>query len=98
MRRAAQVDANQPEIVEALRSVGASVEFLHTVGKGCPDLLVGHAGRNYLLEVKDGRKVPSARQLNDDQEEWHDAWRGHRCVVESVEDALRAIGVLRAAL
>ena len=41
MRRAARTDANQAEIVAALRGVGASVQPLHAVGQGCPDLLVG---------------------------------------------------------
>lgn len=39
--RAAKVDKNQPEIVEALRAEGAVVQHLHAVGVGCPDLLVG---------------------------------------------------------
>ena len=41
MRQAAKVDDNQAAIVEALRSLGASVESLAAVGKGVPDLLVG---------------------------------------------------------
>ncbi len=55
MRRAANVDRNQPEIVAALRAAGATVEYLHAVGGGCPDLLVGYRGANYVLEVKEGR-------------------------------------------
>ena len=45
-------DANQAEIVKALESVGASVLDLADVGRGCPDLLVGYAGREWLIEVK----------------------------------------------
>jgi DNA-binding NarL/FixJ family response regulator len=41
MHRAAKVDANQTEITAALRQMGATVQHIHTVGKGCPDLLVG---------------------------------------------------------
>ena len=52
MRRAAKIDANQTEIVKALRQVGASVQSLASTGKGCPDLLVGFRGVNWLLEVK----------------------------------------------
>lgn len=95
MRIAAQVDRNQPEIVQALRSVGCSVQPLHQVGGGVPDLLVGIGGLNYLLEVKDGAKPPSARALNADQVVWHRDWRGQRVVVESVEDALAAVGLRR---
>lgn len=93
MRRAA-VDANQAEIVDALRGVGATVQPLHTVGKGCPDLVVGFRGQTYLIEVKDGRKAPSDRKLTAAQVEWHGGWKGQVAVAENVNDALRVIGVL----
>lgn len=92
-RRAAKVDRNQAEIVGALRAVGASVEPLHTVGKGCPDLLVGFRGQNWLIEVKDGLAPNSAQKLNDRQVVWHRDWRGQAVVVNNAEDAIRAIGV-----
>ena len=92
-RRASAVDANQASIVAALRAVGASVQLLHKVGGGCPDLLVGHRGTNHIFEVKDGSLPPSGRRLNARQVKWHGEWRGHVVVVESVEDALAAIGV-----
>ena len=94
MRRVAKVDANHRQIVVALEAVGCSVQSLHQVGDGCPDLLVGHHGCNYLLEVKDGMKRPSARRLTPDQVDWHGAWRGQKAVVENVEDAIAAVGVL----
>ena len=75
-RRAARVDANQSTIVDDLRAIGATVQPLHAVGDGCPDLLVGYGGLNYMLEVKDGAKSPSRRKLTPDQEDWHGAWRG----------------------
>lgn len=95
MRRAAKVDANQADIVAALRMAGATVQPLHAVGKGCPDLLVGYQRVNYLLEVKDGSKVPSAKKLTEDQVEWHELWRGQAAVVNDVKSALTAIGALR---
>jgi len=94
VRRAAKVDANQRQVVAALRGAGATVQLLHAVGEGCPDLLVGHLGVNYLLEVKDGQKPPSAQKLTPQQEIWHQDWRGHRVVVNSPEAALAAIGVI----
>lgn len=93
MRRAAKVDANQATIVDDLRKAGCTVVPLHAVGGGVPDLLVGYRGRNVLLEVKDGRKPPSKRKLTDDQVEFHDGWRGQVAVVESVKDALEAVGI-----
>ena len=92
MRRAARTDANQAEIVETLRMVGATVQPLHSVGSGCPDLLVGFRGLNYLIEVKDGRKPPSERKLTPEQERWHGNWRGQVAIAEWPEDALRIIG------
>ena len=88
MRRAAKVDANQAAIVAVLRQVGASVQPLHAVGGGVPDLLVGYRGRNWLVEVKDGEKPASARKLTPDQAEWHAAWRGQVAVLKSDEEAL----------
>ena len=63
MRRAAKVDANHGEIVEALRAEGASVQSLAGVGAGCPDLAVGLAGMSFLIEIKDGLKTPSKRSF-----------------------------------
>jgi len=61
--RANRKDDNQDEIVGALWDIGASVQRLQSVKGGCPDLLVGYHGVNYLLEVKDGSKPPSRRKL-----------------------------------
>jgi hypothetical protein len=94
MRRAAKIDANHTAIVQALRAVGATVQSLASVGKGCPDLLCGYRGNNVLLEVKDGDKPPSARRLTPDEQEWHATWAGQVCIVESIDDALRVIGAV----
>jgi len=95
MRRAAKVDRNQGQIVEALRKAGASVEPIFRLGRGIPDLLVGYRKVNTLIEVKDGEAPPSKRRLTPDEQDWHDAWRGQVCVVESPEEALRAIGAVK---
>ncbi|MCU4576111.1 hypothetical protein ACMHYC_10865 [Acinetobacter courvalinii] len=91
MRRAAKIDANQTEIVKALRQVGASVQSLASTGKGCPDLLVGFRGVNWLLEIKDGQKVKSARKLTPDQIEWHESWCGQVHVIEDIDQAIKLI-------
>lgn len=92
--RAARIDANQPEIVAALRKAGCTVQHLHSVGKGCPDLLVGRAGVNYLIEVKDGAKRPSDQKLTPDQVAWHSVWHGQVSVVNTVDGALAAVGLM----
>lgn len=85
--RAARADANQPDVIAALRSAGATVQPLHVIGRGCPDLLVGYRGVNLLVEVKDGSRPASARQLTPDQRRWHDEWRGQVDVVQSADQA-----------
>lgn len=92
-RYSAKVDRNQSEIVAALRAVGASVQPLHSVGAGCPDLLVGFRGQNWLIEVKDGKLAPSDRKLTEAQKIWHPAWRGQVAVALNEDDALSIIGV-----
>lgn len=87
MRRRGKVDINQAAIVEALRGLGCSVQSLAGVGQGVPDLLVGRAGENYLLEVKGKRG-----KLRGSQREWLGAWRGQAVVVRNVGEALRAVG------
>lgn len=90
-RQAASVDANQSKIVKGLRAVGASILHLHAVGKGCPDILVGFRGENFLMEIKDGDKTPSKRKLNKGQVDWHRAWRGQVVVVNDYDEALAVI-------
>ena len=86
MRRAANVDANQAEIVEKLRKCGVSVQHLHSVGSGCPDLLVGWRGVNILLEIKSD-KTPTKKC----QTEWHLKWAGQSAVVRSFQEAMDVI-------
>ncbi len=96
MRRAARIDANQREIVATLRSVGALVILLSAIGKGVPDLLVGFRGVWTLLEVKDGKKKPSARVFTPAQVKLRQCMEANQLPVATVLDAagaLRAIGV-----
>jgi hypothetical protein len=82
-----RTDSNHAEIVTALRQCGATVHSLANVGGGCPDLLVGFRGVNYLLEVK-----RPGKKLRQNQRKWHDDWRGGAVVVRSIDDALQAVG------
>jgi hypothetical protein len=91
-RRNPRGDRNQPEIVAALREVGASVQSLAKVGDGCPDLLVGFQGKNYLIEVKDGLKPASKRGLTVAQQLWFGKWDGEVHGCWNVDGALAIIG------
>jgi hypothetical protein len=93
MRHHAKIDANQPEIVAALRKAGCSVQSLASIGHGAPDLLVGRHGQNYLLEVKDGDKPVSRRSLTPLEKEWIDTWKGEVFVVTNTAEAFNAVGI-----
>jgi hypothetical protein len=86
--RAKRVDANQDQIVSALRAAGA---FVYVIGLPV-DLLVGFKGHTFLIEVKDGPR----KRLTALQEEFFNEWTGSTlCRVDSAEAALRMIGVIK---
>lgn len=95
--RRRKVDANQGEIVKALYGIGCGVVDLSAVGGGVPDLLVGYRGQNFLLEVKDpkriGKKPRGAAQISTDekQQEFYAWWEGPIAVVSSIEEAIAAV-------
>lgn len=82
-----RVDANQPIIVPQLRKLGISVQPIHTLGHGVPDLLLGVAGTNLLVELKSNGKG----KLTDDELEWQVAWQGQVDTASSVAQILRAV-------
>ena len=88
-RYAAKTDANQAEIVQALRDVGASVLVLSRVGQGVADLAVGIRGETFFLEVKTDKG-----KLTPREQEFMEGWRGHYAIVRTPEEALRAIGLM----
>lgn len=91
MRRAAKTDANHQEIVKGLRKSGCTVLDLSAVGNGCPDIAVGRAGINWLFEIKDGSKPPSARKLTMMEQAFFATWRGNVQVVKSLDEAIDII-------
>jgi Holliday junction resolvase len=94
MRRAAKLDDNQRSIVQRLESHGAFVQSLASIGKGCPDLLVGYRGAWNIIEIKDGAKPKSAQALSPDEIEWICKVRNRLPVhvVRNEQEALKAIG------
>jgi hypothetical protein len=84
-----RADKNQQEIVDALRDIGVSVLILSQVGGGCPDLMIGWRGKNYLLEVKSENG-----ELRPGQVEFFDTWKGRAFIVRSVEETLELLECL----
>lgn len=82
-----RVDPNQRALVKALRAAGASVVSLASIGRGCPDLLVGYRGMTFLVELKRDAKAYSsgtgARVAHENQVAFAAAWRGGR-ILEAV--------------
>ena len=87
------MDANQAEIVAALRKVGCKVYVASSFGQGFPDLVVLTPRKSVvLLEIKDGAKPPSARKLTPEQVRFHADWDGGPVhVVASVEEAIETV-------
>ncbi len=69
-------DDNHDEVVRDLQRLGCSVIDLSQVGGGCPDLLIGWRGRNFLVEIKNPNRPPSATRLSASQEVFRHLWRG----------------------
>jgi hypothetical protein len=88
MRRAARVDANQTQIVSALRGAGAYVWII-----GLPvDLLVGYKNHTFLVEIK----TDSKKRLTKLQADFFENWSGSTLArIDSPEAALRMIGVVK---
>lgn len=89
MRRASRVDANQAEIVLALRQVGAFVYDCSRLGGGFPDLFVVFRGQLRLLECK-----AFSGQLTKAEREFMARCPAPVHVVYSVDEALKAIGAV----
>jgi hypothetical protein len=86
--RAKRIDANQTQIISALRAAGAYVWII-----GLPvDLLVGYRDHTFLMEIKSGPKKP----MTDLQEDFFENWIGGTlCRVDGPESALRMIGAIK---
>lgn len=84
-----KVDSNHAEIVKTFRALSYSVQSTATIGKGFPDLIVAKAGTNVLIEIKDGKKSPSARKFTPDEEAFWRTWNGRIILIESIDDVIR---------
>ena len=82
-----RTDGNQKEIIEKWMKIpGASYVDLHNVRNGCPDLLFGYGGFNFLFEVKNKGGKMTPKQILFFKEH-----KGHRDVVFSFEEVLEKV-------
>ena len=91
LRARGRVDSNQAALVKELRQMGLSVAVTFSLGHGFPDIVVGWQGKNFLFEVKNPDKPPSARVLTGDEQTFVDEWRGQIATVLNLADVLQAI-------
>jgi hypothetical protein len=85
VRRAAHIDVSQHEVCETLDALGATIQYLHGQGRGCPDLMVGVHGRTYAVEIKNPKRP---NRWEADQLDWWKRWNGNlRVVLTCREDA-----------
>lgn len=92
MRRAAKVDANQGEVVSALRAAGIWCHSTAALGNGFPDLLVWRNGF-HLFELKDGTRAASARKLSPMEVAFIASCPGPVHVALCVEDVFKVLGL-----
>lgn len=91
--RARRVDANQPEIVAALRSVGCDVLVVSDCSSLGFDVIARHrsTGRMWMIEIKDSAKPASKRKLTENEERaktlFPEQWR----MVSSVDDCIALV-------
>lgn len=90
-RWAAKRDGNEQEIVDALTKVGCTVTRLNEIG--APDLLVGRAGVNYTIEIKDPSQPAYNQHLTPLQIQWHQWWDGQKAIVKTIDQALEVVGI-----
>lgn len=89
MRRAANKDKNQAEIIDALKKVGVSVEII----KQPVDLLICCRGETSLMEIKNPDRTsddPKSR-LTEAQIKFIERWPGKIHIVRSKEEAIREV-------
>jgi rhamnose utilization protein RhaD (predicted bifunctional aldolase and dehydrogenase) len=86
-----RVDENQNRIFHTFIALGASVCNLSTVGRGCPDALIGYKGKTVLVEIKSSNKA----QFTEPQIKFMQEWRGGAVSrIDSVDAAIRLIKML----
>ena len=96
MSYAKRTDDNHKDVVTEFRKAMAEATVFDAsgAGRGFPDLVIGWRGKNYLFEIKDPEKPPSARGLTDVQKEMHTNWQGQIHVVHSAAEICAQIARL----
>lgn len=81
-----RTDANDSEIVEVLRKLGAEVVDLSQVGRGVPDKLVYYKKRFHLIEIKN--KGPCGWKYTPSQKKFMEKHTMPVATIDSVDSAI----------
>lgn len=86
-----KADRNQPDLVKYLRGLGATFQHTHQIA-GALDGIVGYAGIDQRVEIKDPEKSGSARKLTDKEKTTFNEWKGRPpIIIETEKDCLELI-------
>ncbi len=88
LRRAARIDANQPEIVKTFRKLGWYVLIVSQL-KNCCDIIVSKCNRTIAVEIKDGSKPPSQQKLTPGEVKFKEEWQGEYMLINCIEDIFK---------
>ena len=91
-RRAARVDDNQKEIVDALEKLGV------TVAVGHDDIFCGHKGKNYWFELKNPNTANKKGgyhkgRVKETQIKLKETWGGQYDIVHDLNQILEIMGI-----
>jgi endogenous inhibitor of DNA gyrase (YacG/DUF329 family) len=92
----AKKDFNHVAISKVLEELGAQVFDTSSVGCGFPDCVIGMAGFNHLIEIKNPNTRYGKKGLNPRQKKWTEQWIGSPVhIVRTSDDAVELIKELR---
>jgi len=81
-----KTDSNHKEISKHFEDFGCSVLKIADL-PNCCDIIVSKHGRSIFIEIKDGKKPPSARKLTDGELKFKAETKGAWRLVQSIKDA-----------
>jgi hypothetical protein len=82
-------DDNHDEIVDEFKRLGCGVKDVHNL-PDFVDIIICYKSATVMVEIKDGAKPPSARQLTFGEKKFSDEWiakGGKWACIETIEQA-----------
>lgn len=93
MRIAARLDDNHKEIVSHFKKFDCAIFDVHAIPNSC-DIFVSKNMKTFAIEIKDGKKPQSQRELTSGEKKFRDGWKGAYFVVEDLSDVIAVVKAL----